>query len=71
LPDLFFSMFIEVTDEPGGPYTVEIRPCTTFPVIPANGHNQVVVLDPAVAELMCAAWAAQDMPTDTWGVMVC
>lgn len=71
MPDLFYREFIEVTDEPGAPYVVEIRLCHEFPVMPVTGSNQVVVLDPAVAELMCAAWAAQDMPTDTWSVMVC
>jgi hypothetical protein len=71
LPELQYREFFEVTDEPGGPYVVEIRLCHEFPVMPLSGSNQVVVLDPAVAGLMCATWAERDMPTDTWGVMVC
>jgi hypothetical protein len=71
LQELSYQEFFEVTDEPGAPYVVEIRPCHDFPVMPLTGSNQVVVLDPQVAALMCAAWAEQDMPTNTWAVMVC
>lgn len=67
---VYYREYIEVTDDPAGPYTAEVRLCHDFPVIPASDRNQVVVLDERVAEMMCARWRGDDMPTDTWGVLV-
>lgn len=71
MPELVYQEYIEVTGDPDGPYTAEVRLCHDFPVMASSDHHQVIVLDDRVASLMCAAWAAEDMPTDTWGVMVC
>lgn len=67
----YYREYIEVTDGPGAPFTAEIRMCHDFPEIQPGGGNQVIVLDDRVAALMSDRWQLDDMPTDTWGVLVC
>ena len=70
MPDKYYRQYIE-TDGPDGPFTAEVRLCHDFPAISPTDQNQVVVLDERVAALMCDRWQLDDMPTDTWGVLVC
>jgi hypothetical protein len=65
----YYREYIEVSDGPV-PFTAEVRMCHDFPEIQPGGSNQVIVLDDRVAELMCERWRLDDMPTDTWGVLV-
>ena len=66
----FYREYVEVSDpdDGGGPYIGEVRLCHDFPEIAPTGGNQVVVFDDRVP--MSADWRLDDMPTETWGVLV-
>lgn len=65
----YYREYIEVTDDPSGPYVAEVRLCHDFPAMPRTAENQVVIFDDRVP--MSDAWHADDMPTMTWAVLAC
>lgn len=65
-----YREYIEITDD-GPPYTVAVRMCHDFPQMRPTDQNQLAVFDERVAALMGSSWAQADMPTDTFGVLVC
>jgi hypothetical protein len=66
----YYREYLEVVPDDGEPpYAAEVRLCHDFPRMEPTGSNRVVIFDDRVQ--MSPEWSGRDMPTDTWGVLVC
>jgi hypothetical protein len=65
----YYREYAEITDDPAGSYTAEVRMCHDFPPIAPTGSNTVVIFDERVLPAMSDGWMHRaDLPTDSWAV---